>query len=124
MCYIDLIETSKLYMRGLCAIEPEWLAQYLPNECSFGRPIVDSTTTTMLPRFDQERGVVVCHREASFGKLMWKIRPVEVEWLPPELELFKWFAQFLLEGKVIDGLKKYEAVLLGAPTTMLKSWAK
>lgn len=126
VCYVDIIETSKLYMRLVCAFDSDWLPEFLPNECSFDRPIVEANDelTDRQPRFDMEKGVVVCHRESTFGPLMWRVRPVEVEWLPAELELFKWFARFLLEGKVIEGLRKYENVLLASPSTMLKSWAK
>lgn len=110
-------------MRGVCAVEPEWLPQCLPNECSFGKPITTEGESTE-PRFDAHRGVVVCHRAATFGKLMWHVDPAEVEWSPPDLELYKWFARFLLDGKVCDQLSKYVGVLLASPSTMLKSWAK
>lgn len=124
VCFVDIIETSKIYMRCVCALESDWLPQFLPNECSFGPPLVDSNDAAKEPRFDVNKGVVVCYRESTFGKLMWPIRAVEVEWQPADLDLYKWFARFLLEGKVVDTLKKYEGVLLGSPTTMLKSWAK
>ncbi len=70
-----------------------------------------------------KKGTVVCHRESTFGRVMWKIKPVEVDF-PESLELFKWFARFFLEGEVCENLKKYENVLLASPSTMLKSWAK
>lgn len=124
VCYVDIIETSKLYMRLVCSFDPDWLPQYLPNECSFHRPLVDAEDESKQPRFDAEKGVVVCYRESTFGPLMWRVRPVEVEWSPPELDLFKWFARFLLEGQVVESLKRYESVLLASPSTMLKSWAK
>lgn len=118
-------------MRLVCSFESNWLPQYLPNECSFDRPIVDTSSEDAAaaaadkqPRFDSEKGVVVCYRESTFGPLMWRVRAVEVEWCPPELDFFKWFARFLLEGQVIEALKKYEPVLLASPSTMLKSWAK
>jgi ATP-dependent RNA helicase DHX37/DHR1 len=126
VCYIELAETSKMYMKGVCAVEATWLPVYLANQCSFEKPIVNETDAdyeTFRPRFDPVKGLVVCYRESTFGKLMWKVNAVEVEF-PECLDLYKWFARFLLEGQVIEGLKKYENVLLGSPTTMLKSWAK
>ena len=43
ICYVDMIETSKMYMKGLCAIENDWLPVYLPSQCSFEKPIVNET---------------------------------------------------------------------------------
>ena len=65
----------------------------------------------------------MCHRSCTFDRVMWPIKPVEVEF-PTSLELYKWFARFFLEGKVCSFLQKYENVLLASPSTMLKSWAK
>ena len=36
----------------------------------------------------------------------------------------KWFAKFLLEGRVVKGLKKFTPDLLSSPSIMVKSWAK
>jgi ATP-dependent RNA helicase DHX37/DHR1 len=121
-----MVETSKMYMKGACAIQDSWLPVYLPAQCAFEKPVVNETEPdyeTKKPRFDSKRGVVVCHRESTFGKVMWKVPSVEVDF-PASLELYKWFARFLLEGEVVEGLKKYENVLLSSPYTLLKSWAK
>ena len=126
VCYVEMVETSKMYMKGVCAFEPAWLPLLLPSQCSFEKPVVneaDADYESKKPRFDTEKGLVVCHRESSFGPAMWRIKAVEVEF-PKSLELYKWFAKFLLEGEVLDSLKKYAPVLLASPTTMLKSWAK
>ena len=126
VCYVEMAETTKMYMKGLCAIESTWLPVYLPSQCKFEKPIIaetDDNYEIQKPRFDETRGVVVCHREASFGKVMWQVKAVEVEF-PTSLDLYKWFARFLLQGEVLESMKKYEPVLLASPSTMLKSWAK
>jgi len=126
VCYVEMVETSKLYMKGICGIDAEWLAIYLGNQCAFEKPVVNETDKdyeVKKPRFDSEKGIVVCHRESTFGRVMWKVAAVEVEF-PESLDLFKWFARFLLEGKVCEELKKYDSVMLASPSTMLKSWAK
>jgi ATP-dependent RNA helicase DHX37/DHR1 len=126
VCYVEMAETSRMYMKGVCAAESTWLPVYLPSQCKFEKPIINETDENyeaQKPRFDNEKGVVVCHRESMFGKVMWPIKAVEVDF-PTSLDLYKWFARFLLQGDVVEGLKKYEPVLLASPTTMLKSWAK
>jgi ATP-dependent RNA helicase DHX37/DHR1 len=128
VCFIEMAETSKMYMKSLCSIEDTWLPIYLSNQCSFEKPILLNEAATdseskMQPRYDSDKGMVMCHRESTFGKVMWKINAVEVEF-PQSLDLYKWFGKFFLEGQVIDYLKKYESVLLASPSTLLKSWAK
>lgn len=124
-----MAETSKMYMKNLCAIEDTWLPIYLSNQCSFEKPILlnesslDNSENKNQPRFDSTKGLVMCHRESTFGKVMWKINAVEVEF-PHSIDLYKWFGRFFLEGQVVEYLKKYESVLLASPSTLLKSWAK
>jgi ATP-dependent RNA helicase DHX37/DHR1 len=126
VCYVEMAETSRMYMKGLCSVESSWLPVYLPSQCKFEKPIIgeaDENYEAQKPRFDADRGVVVCHRESMFGRVMWPVKAVEVDF-PTSLDLYKWFARFLLQGDVVDGLKKFESVLLASPATMLKSWAK
>ncbi len=138
VCYIDLVETSKMYMKGkqqqvlvikysiglficsegLCEIEEEWLPIYLENQCSFLKPEEEPE-----PRFDSEKDTVVCFRKSTFDRVMWSIKATEVKY-PLCLEKYKWFSRFLLEGFVFEFFKKYSNVLLASPATMLKSWAK
>ena len=132
VCYTEVAETSKCYMKSLCAIESKWLPIYLADQCSFEKPIEidddndDSTygqKKQQKPRYDAKRGRVMCHRRSTFGPFMWPISEVECEF-PMSMELYKYFAKFILEGQVIRGLAAYNAVLLASPLTILKSWAK
>ena len=136
VCYTEMVETSRLYMKGVCGVEARWLPVYLAQQCSFDKAIVatgetpqdaptsaDQTQAHMQPRFDQVHGKVMCHRGCTFGRAMWKIEPVEVEF-PESMELYKWFARFFLEGECVQELKTYAKCLLASPTTILKSWAR
>jgi ATP-dependent RNA helicase DHX37/DHR1 len=126
VCFVEMAETSKMYMKGVCAVESTWLPVYLASQCKFEKPVIDETDESyeaQRPRFDAVSGTVLCHRASMFGRVMWPIGAVEVEF-PVCLDLYKWFARFLLQGEVVEGLKKYEPVLLASPSTMLKSWAK
>lgn len=59
----------------------------------------------------------------TFGPRSWEIPAQELDF-PAGLERYKWFARFLLEGKVVSCLKPFVPFLLCAPVTMVKSWAK
>lgn len=61
--------------------------------------------------------------KCSFGPKSWQVPPQELEY-PAGLDRYKWFAKFLLEGKVIPAFAKFVPFLLCPPVTMIKSWAK
>lgn len=65
----------------------------------------------------------MCQMACTFGPRAWQVPAQELEY-PSGLEKFKWFGRFLLEGKVLTSLQKYVPVLLGSPSSMVKSWAK
>ncbi|XP_043924460.1 probable ATP-dependent RNA helicase DHX37 [Protopterus annectens] len=116
--YQEIVETSKMYMKGVSAVEPEWIPVLLPQYCHFGNPL-----ETPPPRYCPESGKVKCHRESTFYRVGWQLPAVEMDY-PEGLERYKYFARFLLEGKVIKKLKSYCSCLLSNPSTMLKAWAK
>ncbi|XP_064620973.1 probable ATP-dependent RNA helicase DHX37 [Lineus longissimus] len=114
----EIVETSRLYMRGVSVVEPEWLPTFAPHHCQFSKPLDDPP-----PRYDRDIGSVMCNMTACYGRCSWELPVVELEY-PTSLEKYKYFAKFLLEGAVFPLLKKFTAVLLSTPATMIKSWAK
>lgn len=54
---------------GVTAIEPDWLPLFVPTLCHNQVPLSQSDNS-ILPRFDNERGLVVRHVTCSFGKLL------------------------------------------------------
>lgn len=60
--YQEVFETSKLYMRGVTAIEPEWLPIYAPALCNLSPPLVDPP-----PRYDETTEKIFCHVTGTFG---------------------------------------------------------
>ncbi|MEE6514218.1 hypothetical protein FKM82_022233 [Ascaphus truei] len=116
--YQEIVETTKMYMKGLSAIEAEWIPVLLPQYCHFGAPLENPP-----PFYCPESGRVKCHRESTFYRVGWQLPAVVVDY-PEGLERYKYFAKFLLEGKVIRKLGSFSGVLLSSPITMLKTWAK
>ncbi|KAM3938487.1 putative ATP-dependent RNA helicase DHX37 isoform 2-T2 [Leptodactylus fuscus] len=116
--YQEILETTKMYMKGVSAIEPEWIPVLLPQYCHFGDPLEDPP-----PIYCLTSGRVKCHRESTFYRVGWQLPAVEVDY-PEGLDRYKYFAKFLLEGKVIEKLGSYTSILLSSPATMLKTWAK
>uniref|UniRef100_A0A3B5KYJ8 RNA helicase n=1 Tax=Xiphophorus couchianus TaxID=32473 RepID=A0A3B5KYJ8_9TELE len=116
--YQEIMETSKMYMRGVSAVEADWVPQLLPQYCHFGPPL-DSPA----PWFCSSAGTIRCHRSSTFFRVGWQLPAVETEY-PEGLERYKLFARFLLEGQVCPKLKKNTGHLLSNPCIMMKTWAK
>lgn len=114
----EIFETTKMYMKCVSSIEPEWIPALLPQYCHFRDPLEDPP-----PFYCHASGRVKCHRESSFYRVGWQLPAVEVDY-PEGLERYKYFAKFLLEGKVIKKLGTYTSILLSNPVTMIKTWAK
>uniref|UniRef100_A0A5F8HC59 DEAH-box helicase 37 n=1 Tax=Monodelphis domestica TaxID=13616 RepID=A0A5F8HC59_MONDO len=106
--YQEIVETTKMYMRGVSAVEAEWIPALLPSYCHFEKPLEEPP-----PAYWPESGRVVCHR--GWGPLTA---------VPPHARRYKHFAKFLLEGEVFESLRCHRNCLLSSPSTMLKTWAK
>ncbi|XP_068557378.1 probable ATP-dependent RNA helicase DHX37 [Anas acuta] len=116
--YQEIVETTKLYMRGVSAVEPEWIPALLPPYCHFGKPLENPP-----PSYCPETGRIRCHRPSVFYRVSWQLPAVEVDY-PEGIDRYKYFARFLLEGKVIEKLDSYKRCLLSSPLIMLKTWSK
>lgn len=115
--YQEIYETNKTYMRGVTAIEPEWLPVFAPGLCNISEPKMDPP-----PRYDAESDRLLCHVSSTFGRSGWPLPVMELDF-PSNLDRYKWFARFLLEGSVFPKLGQFAKVLLSTPSTMVKTWA-
>lgn len=116
--YQEIFETSKMFMRVVAEVEPEWLPVYAPKACTFSAPLEDPP-----PHYDKKKDKVFCFMTSTFGPHGWKMEAAEHEF-PVGLDRFRWFARFLLEGQVLPFFKSYTKLLLSPPVTMVKSWAR
>uniref|UniRef100_A0A4W3HAL9 Activating signal cointegrator 1 complex subunit 3 n=1 Tax=Callorhinchus milii TaxID=7868 RepID=A0A4W3HAL9_CALMI len=92
--YQEIVETSKMYMKGLTEIEAEWIPLLLPRYTHFEKPLESPP-----PSYCPDTGRVRCHRASTFYRVGWQLPAVEMDY-PEGLDRFKHFAKFLLEGKV------------------------
>ncbi|KYQ50329.1 putative ATP-dependent RNA helicase kurz [Trachymyrmex zeteki] len=116
--YQEIYETNKMYMRGVTAIEPEWLPKFVPMLCRLSEPLVDPP-----PRYEPKTGKIICRVSGTFGKAGWTLPPMDIEH-PLTVDGVKWFAYFFLEGQVCPKLKRFVPSLLTTPGSITKSWAK
>jgi len=95
VCFLELSETKKVYMKGVSAVSPSWLFKIAPSMCSRYDPLPDPP-----PRYDDKADEVQAVVAPLYGPRNWDLPPQTVP-LPPGPELYKQFARLLLEGKVI-----------------------
>ncbi|XP_067683944.1 probable ATP-dependent RNA helicase DHX37 [Haliotis asinina] len=116
--YQHIHETSRMYMKGIVAVECEWLPVFAPSYCVFSKPQDDPP-----PHYNAQTGEVFCHMTSSYGRVNWPVPAVPLLY-PAGLDRYKWFARFLLEGQVVPVMKQFVPTLLSTPSTMVKSWAR
>ena len=105
-----------MYMRGVTAIEPEWLPDFCPLDCNLSKPLSDRE-----PFYDEVKGQVLTFRTGTFGERGWPL-PLIKTVHPSETERIKYFAKFFLEGQILSKLKDFAEFLLTAPVAMVKTW--
>ncbi|XP_036215219.2 probable ATP-dependent RNA helicase kurz [Bactrocera oleae] len=108
---------TKMYMRGITAIEPEWLLLYAPLLCNI-RDIKEEP----MPRYKEADGKVYCFVDATFGKAGWELPLIEVE-MPAGEKACSYFGVFLLDGQVCPALATYKGKLKATPPSLVKSWS-
>uniref|UniRef100_A0A8C8XAF1 DEAH-box helicase 37 n=1 Tax=Panthera leo TaxID=9689 RepID=A0A8C8XAF1_PANLE len=116
--YQEIVETTKMYMKGVSAVEVQWIPALLPSYCQFDKPL-----ETPPPAYCPEKGRVQCHRASVFYRVGWPLPAVQVDF-PEGIDCYKHFARFLLEGQVFPQLASHRGCLLSSPGTMLKTWAR
>uniref|UniRef100_A0A8I3QAU9 DEAH-box helicase 37 n=1 Tax=Canis lupus familiaris TaxID=9615 RepID=A0A8I3QAU9_CANLF len=92
--YQEIMETTKMYMKGVSAVEVQWIPVLLPSYCQFDKPLEEPP-----PVYCPEKGRVLCHRASVFYRVGWPLPAVQVDF-PEGIDCYKHFARFLLEGQV------------------------
>lgn len=116
--YQEIVETTKMYMKGVSAVEVQWIPTLLPSYCQFDAPLEEPA-----PTYCPEEGRVLCHRASVFYRVGWLLPAAQVPF-PEGIDCYKHFARFLLEGQVFRQLAAYKNCLLSSAGTMLKTWAR
>lgn len=118
VCYLELSETRKVYMKGVSAIAPSWLHRIAPSMCSRSDPLPDPP-----PRYDSKMDTVQAVISPLYGPLNWDLPPQTMP-LPPGPELYKQFARLLLEGKVLASFQVFLPWLSDRPALLTRSWSQ
>jgi hypothetical protein len=70
-----------------------------------------------------QRDDIRCFMSATFGRHRWVLSPRELAF-PQVPDRFRYFARFLLEGKVVSALAKFTPMLKNKPNIFNKPWVK
>ncbi|XP_026808352.1 probable ATP-dependent RNA helicase kurz [Rhopalosiphum maidis] len=116
LVYQEIFEVQgKMYIKGLTAIEPEWLPVYANKLCKTLKVLEYPT-----PRYDEETGKMFCTINATYGQAGWTLPQAEIEF-PDIKEKYSWLAIFILSGKVFPQLQCFRQYLFAEPDLIAKS---
>ncbi|VDO42499.1 unnamed protein product, partial [Onchocerca flexuosa] len=116
--YHEIVERKdKKYMQNVICVEENWLPRLANTYCHF-KPIKE-----VEPRYDPATDNIVIFMNGTFSDMHWPLGRVEQP-LPVNINLYRYFAQFFLDGSICPSLAPYADKLLLSPSTMTKPWAK
>lgn len=140
VCYDSIVRKKKkdgstvATMQKVTPIDPEWLAALChgSNLMTLGSPMA-----TPIPRYTKEKDSIQCAVETKFGNHSWEIPPLYVEMYEliqkesqsdkkkqtsavMQDDSFRWFARYLLEGKVITELSGLPPLLNDEPSIITR----
>ncbi|EFC50419.1 predicted protein [Naegleria gruberi] len=108
---------NKTYMRGVTAIEPNWISRFGNSKCGFVK--FSDPLESPAPFYDSVDDMVKCFvrptiRQSATG-VVWTlpIEPVEFKDGSRQVNVF---AKSILEGKVFEGLKLSKETMVNLPT--------
>lgn len=131
VCYDSIVRkatrdgTSITVMKNITPIDPSWLGEISKGTklLSFGPPLLSPP-----PSYDADQDAVLCSVTTKFGSHGWEIQPVkkimfdvvtnrETKQTSDYLanDSFRWFARFLLEGKIVTELSGFDQLLNDSP---------
>eukprot|EP01122_Echinamoeba_exundans_P008814 TRINITY_DN2999_c0_g1_i2.p1 TRINITY_DN2999_c0_g1~~TRINITY_DN2999_c0_g1_i2.p1 ORF type:complete len:1269 (-),score=258.86 TRINITY_DN2999_c0_g1_i2:1728-5534(-) len=116
--YKELIETNKVYLKGVTAVLLDWMTSLGPWLCSGMDEIVESPG----PRYDGEKDKIRGFVQPSFIHKDWITTKLQVDL--KGLDVFKYFARFLLEGQICPAMKPFARKMVAKPSIIVKQWAQ
>ncbi|XP_049547349.1 probable ATP-dependent RNA helicase kurz [Anopheles darlingi] len=127
VCFQEAFETtvsigeaaqSKTFIRGITAIEPEWLPKFVPNVCN----IVDVLEEPQPPTYNATNDTIECYVKATIGKTSWPL-PASLVEMPRNMLRCKHLLKFFLSGSMFKKLKPFRKSLLSSPDSVLKQYS-
>uniref|UniRef100_A0AAG5CZ17 RNA helicase n=1 Tax=Anopheles atroparvus TaxID=41427 RepID=A0AAG5CZ17_ANOAO len=109
---------TKMFIRGITAIEPGWLAKFVPNLCT----MMDVLEEPIAPTYNAESDTIECYVKATIGKKSWELPSSLIE-MPKTMLRCKYLLKFILAGDVFKALKRFRKSLLSSPDSVLKQYS-
>ena len=107
----------KTYMHHVTVVEPHWLLKIAPHLCLISEPLHG---IGLNPFYDGNDDVIKCYVEVRFGPYQWEL-PRQTIIHPDINERYKYFAMYILEGKVYKEMQKLKQYLKYRPISIINS---
>lgn len=102
-------------MKGITTISPSWLPNLSKNLCSIPKILSEPK-----PTYEPTKDVLLCHARPSYSG-GWNLPPQQVEF-PEELDAYKWFARFLLDGSIFSYFVQFKDKMNAKPSLFTTAW--
>lgn len=122
ICYQEAYEatygdSSKMFLRGITAIEPEWIVDLVPKHCNVVKVLEEPE-----PSYDASKDRIMCHVQATVGKSGWPLPLAAVD-MPNDMMRCQYFAKFFLAGSIFGELHRFTKHLLSSADSMVKPYS-
>ena len=137
VCYDSVVKktasdgTPLKVMKKITPVDPSWIGAIAKGSqlLVLGAPLPVPT-----PHYDKEKDAVMCSVVTKFGSHGWELPPVKREMFETIRsgglkqrntqftadDSFRWFARFLLEGKVVSDLRELHMMLNDSPAIITR----
>lgn len=110
--YKDIIQENKTFLVCNTIVKPEWIYNIGSSSELVSYDII---TNLNEPFYNKNTDCINCYINMKYGYKMWDIQNVIVEMNKEDDNYLRYFARFLLEGKIINEFKNNEKSLNGKP---------
>lgn len=102
LIYKEILKENKIFMNLNTVIKPEWLYDIGGDLVNFDLNISNVLNE---PYYDRKNDNLFCYVNIKYGYKSWEISNVLVEMSKNDENYLRYFAKFLLEGKIFESLK-------------------
>eukprot|EP01129_Flabellula_baltica_P012811 TRINITY_DN5840_c0_g1_i1.p1 TRINITY_DN5840_c0_g1~~TRINITY_DN5840_c0_g1_i1.p1 ORF type:complete len:1194 (+),score=336.49 TRINITY_DN5840_c0_g1_i1:26-3607(+) len=105
---------ERTYLIGNTAMMSKWLTELGKPLCNYSEPLQIPG-----PKYNEKMDSIRCFVRPTYGPYNWELEHAEIDF-PKGIEKIKYFARFLLEGKILPTFLKFQEIYSSSPALITK----
>lgn len=102
--YKEIVKENKTFLICNTIIKPEWVYNIGGELVSYS---IAGLSNINEPFYNKKEDEITCFVNIKYGYKSWEIQNVRVSMKKEDENYIRWFARFLLEGKILEEFKVY-----------------